>query len=79
MSLIPNISEADSEGSVTSKGNYRFFRGQKGKEYEASRCSDLSLPDSSTAGRERDIHLTEFTQLYSSRHLRDIQLILGTD
>lgn len=40
-----------------------FFRNQKGKEDEALRCSDLSLTYSFPGGNERDIHLTEFTQL----------------
>lgn len=43
VSLIQGISEAGSEGSITSKGNQRFFKDQKSKEYEALRYSDLSF------------------------------------
>lgn len=59
MSLIPDITETNSEGSITSKWNQRFFRGQSGKN-EALRCSALSLPDSSLGDRKRNINLTKF-------------------
>lgn len=56
MCLIQDIPEANTGGSITSQGNWRVFRGQNGKEYEAGCTQIYPLRHSSAGGRERDLN-----------------------